>query len=390
MIRVWTLVIIRVFAIIVGCYLAYRFLYEIRTLLLLIILSIFFCYLIAPLVRLFEQPVYVGSREIRLPRVVAISAVYVLIGAILFFGLRLISPLLWDQLTTLTKNMPGYVGAASRYVDSSLNDANSWMRHLKLPKEWRDSVLSTAGNVGDSLLPWLQSFIAGLLGYLTYLPWLILVPVLSFVMLKDAAVIEQAIVSFMPTERLRKRVHWLLLDVSRTLAAYIRAQLTACLVIWLVVTAALPVIGVPYGVVLGAVAGVLEFVPMVGPLVAAVIICSLALTQSWKTALIAAAFLAVLRIAQDYAIYPRIVGQGIRMHPLIVILAILAGAEVAGLTGIFLGVPIVGLLMVGYNHYLAYRGIQSLEGPEETARQPESVVSDQEPEVPALSPGSGR
>jgi predicted PurR-regulated permease PerM len=65
---------------------------------------------------------------------------------------------------------------------------------------------------------------------------------------------------------------------------------------------------------------------------------------------------------QDYIIYPRIVGQGVKMHPLVVILAILGGVEVGGLVGVFLSIPIVALLIVVYNHYLAYKGLQGLGG----------------------------
>jgi predicted PurR-regulated permease PerM len=309
-----------------------------------------------------------------------------MIGGLLFLGLRLLWPLLWDQITELAKNLPRYISSATTSVNNSMNDANSWMRHLKLPKEWRDSVLSSSGKVADSLLPWLQDVVGAILGYLTYLPWMILVPVLAFFMLKDAALFEQEIVSFMPTERLRKRVHWLLLDVSRTLAAYIRAQLTACLVIWMLVTAGLGVIGVPYALVLGAVAGVLEFVPLVGPLISAIVICGLGLTESWQTAVIAALFLLVLRIVQDYVIYPKIVGHGIKIHPLVVVIAILCGAEIGGLIGIFLAVPVVGLMMVAYNHYLAYKGIQRLEVPPDNVAEPvgEAEASSSGSEAPIL------
>ena len=386
MIRVWTLVIVRVTLLMAAVILALWFLYEIRALIFLLILAVFLCYLIAPLVRLVEQPVYLIKRELKMPRGVAIGVVYLLIGGLLFLGMRLLWPLLWYQVTELAKNLPRYIASATTSVNDSMNDANSWMRHLKLPKEWRDSVLSSSGKVADSLLPWLQDVVGAILGYLTYVPWLILVPVLAFFMLKDAALFEQEIVSFMPTERLRKRVHWLLLDVSRTLAAYIRAQLTACLVVWMLVTAGVALIGVPYPLVLGAAAGVLEFVPMVGPLISATVICSLGLTASWQTAVLAALFLLVLRIIQDYVIYPKIVGHGIKIHPLVVVIAILCGAEIGGLIGVFLAVPVVGLMMVGYNHYLAYKGIQRLEvAPEGTAKSVgEAEASSSGSEAPVL------
>jgi len=384
MIRVWTLIIVRVTMLLAAVILSLWFLNEIRALLFLLILAVFLCYLIAPLVRLVEQPVYLIKRELKVPRGVAIGVVYLLIGGLLFLGMRLLWPLLWYQVTELAKNLPRYISSATTSVNDSMNDANSWMRHLKLPKEWRDSVLSSSGKVADSLLPWLQDIVGAILGYLTYLPWLILVPVLSFFMLKDAALFEQEIVSFMPTERLRKRVHWLLLDVSRTLAAYIRAQLTACLVVWMLVTAGVAVIGVPYALVLGAVAGVLEFVPMVGPLISATVICSLGLTASWQTAVLAGLFLLVLRIVQDYVIYPKIVGHGIKIHPLVVVIAILCGAEIGGLIGVFLAVPVVGLMMVGYNHYLAYKGIQRLEVAPDSTAEPAGEAEASGSEAPVV------
>jgi predicted PurR-regulated permease PerM len=141
--------------------------------------------------------------------------------------------------------------------------------------------------------------------------------------------------------------------------------------------------------VLGAIAGLLEFVPLVGPLISAAIIFGLTLTVGFKTALIVALFLAILRTVQDYVIYPRIVGHGIKMHPLLVIVAILGGAEIGGLIGIFLSIPVVGLVMVFYNHYLAFRGIQNLRvvvpsanpedepAPQPTPSEPTEVLLEQ-------------
>jgi hypothetical protein len=71
-------------------------------------------------------------------------------------------------------------------------------------------------------------------------------------------------------------------------------------------------------------------------------------------------FLGVLRIVQDYVIYPKLIGQGIHLHPLAVIFAILSGAELAGITGIFLAIPVVAILTVSYRHWLEHRGSEGL------------------------------
>ncbi|HSE37115.1 MAG TPA: AI-2E family transporter [Blastocatellia bacterium] len=374
MIRLWTQVIVRVILLLAALVIVGWLLFEVRTLLLLLVVSVFFCYLVAPIVHLIEQPFYFAKREFRLPRAVAITLVYILMAVVLSLGAQLIWPPLSQQVADLAKDLPGYAKSAEASVNKVFNDANSWMRHLRLPPQWRDAVFVRAGELANSGAFWLTESLAGALGYLQYLTWPILVPVLSFFLLKDAGNFERNLVALLPNERLQKRVHWLLMDVSRTLAAYIRAQLTACLVVGSVMMLGLTLIRAPYPVVLGAIGGLLEFIPLVGPLISALVIFGLALTVSFKTALIVAAFLAVLRLVQDYFIYPKIVGRGIKMHPLAVITAILAGAEIGGLIGIFLSIPVVGLLIVFYNHYLAYRGIQNLTvvtEPQEGEGEPE-------------------
>lgn len=360
MIRLWTQVIVRVIFLLAGLVVIAWLLFEIRTLLLLLVVSIFFCYLVAPIVHLLEQPVYLASREFRLPRGIAITVVYLLIAVVIILGAQLIWPPLSQQVADLAKDLPGYAKSAEASVNKVFNDANSWMRHVRLPPQWRDAVFTRATELANSVAGWLTESLAGALGYLQYLTWPILVPILSFFLLKDALYFEQNLVALLPNERLQKRAHWLLMDVSRTLAAYIRAQITACLVVGTVMMIGLTVIGAPYSVVLGTIGGLLEFIPLVGPLISALVIVGLTLTVSVKTALIVALFLAVLRMVQDYVIYPRIVGRGIKMHPLVVVVAILAGAEIGGLIGIFLSIPAVGLAIVFYNHYLAFRGIQNL------------------------------
>lgn len=381
LVRLWTKVVLRVMFVIALFYLAYRMVFLLSEVLLLLVLCVFFCYLIAPFVRLFEQPTYVAGREIRLPRGAAIILVYVLIGIVLTIALQLVIPILWQQGTELGTNLPGYVASASARASQTFSDANSWLRQFKLPSQWRDYLLVQATHVGESLIPWLEALLRGTFSHLPYLLWLILVPILSFFMLKDASAFEQWIVSLMPNERLKKRTHWLLLDVSHTLAAYIRAQITSSIVVGALVTVGFGIIGVPYALVLGLIAGVLEFIPLVGPLVAATIAVSLTLTSSVKMALVVALFLVILRIVQDYIIYPRIVGQGIKMHPVVVVVAILAGAEVGGLSGIFLAIPFVGLLIVAYNHYFAYKKIESLQ----SAPAAEEGTPEQEPLLTATA-----
>ncbi len=360
MIKVYTTVCVRVIAIILGILLAGWLIYKLRTLILLLVIAIFFAYLIAPVVSLVEHPLYIKGRELKLPRGGAILVVYFLVGIILYTALQILIPYLWDQISELTTNLPSYISSASGNINNTIKNANMWVKHVNLSRSIQDYLMKESTAIAEALFPWLQSQFVGLIAYLQYLPWLILVPVVGFFMLKDAGAFGEKIIDAMPNEKLKKRMRWMLLDMSRTIAAYIRAQITACILIGVLVGIGLRIIGTPYAVVFGVLSGFFEFVPLAGPLIAAVIIISLTAIYSIKTALIAALFLIILRLVQDYVIYPKIIGEGIKMPPFIVILAILAGAEIAGLLGIFFSIPVAGLIIVLVHHYRAYRGIEKI------------------------------
>jgi len=200
-----------------------------------------------------------------------------------------------------------------------------------------------------------------MLGWIIFIPWLVLIPILSFFFLKDADSFRRSVLAMLPRGRLRWRGDEFFQDVNSTLAAYIRAQLTACLLIGAICSIGFALIGLPSPLVLGLIAGMLEFVPLVGPLVVAILAAVLALLHSgFGMAFVVLLFLGVLRIVQDYVIYPRIIGEGIHLHPLAVILAILAGAEIAGVAGIFLAIPVIAIITVSYRHWLEHRGSETI------------------------------
>jgi len=151
-----------------------------------------------------------------------------------------------------------------------------------------------------------------------------------------------------------------MLDVNNTLAAYARAQLISCVLIGTVCTIGFYILGNNYALLLGILAGIFEFVPLIGPLAIGIIATTVAGFESGSQAAWTAAFLAVFRIIHDYVTYPRIVREGIHLHPLAIILSVLAGEQVAGIQGVFIAIPIVSLATVIYRHILQHSGNQGL------------------------------
>ena len=105
--------------------------------------------------------------------------------------------------------------------------------------------------------------------------------------------------------------------------------------------------GVPFGVLLAVVAMMLEFIPMIGPLTAVALILLVTLISGphfWTVVI----FLVAYRMFQDYFFSPLLMGQGVQLHPLLVLLGVFGGAEVAGVAGSFLSVPVLAMARILY------------------------------------------
>jgi predicted PurR-regulated permease PerM len=277
--------------------------------------------------------------------------VYVLIFGGVALAAWLLLPMVTTELEQLAGEAPGYLAKAQVQTQS-------WQRYGRthLPRGMRDAFNATVDQSIKEVATGIQGAVLPFFGAaLGYLPWLVLVPILALFLLKDAEVFRRAALQMVPRGRLRWRGHEFFEEVNSTLAAYVRAQLIACLIVGVACAIGFSLIGVPYAVVLGILAGLLEFIPLAGPLAVGVLAVVFAGFHSGGQAGATLALLVVLRIVQDYVIYPRLIGRGIRLHPLAVILAILCGAELGGLAGIFLSIPVVAILSVAFRHWRANR-----------------------------------
>jgi predicted PurR-regulated permease PerM len=367
-----TRAVLRLILIVLGVAAIIWALYLLEGVILLLVLSIFFAYLIAPLVEFFHHPVWLRGRERKhfIPRTLAIGVVYLLIFGGLGLAVYILLPKVGEQLTEIGRQAPTY----SKTLSESTQKLERF--YQRIPSPARESVKETVSETIHTVGTYLQNTAVTTATFaLGYAPWLVLIPILAFFLLKDADSFRRAALQMLPRGRMRWRGDELFQDVNSTLAAYIRAQLIACLLIGVICTLGFILIGVPYALVLGILAGFLEFIPLAGPLVIFVLAVAVSSFHSPGQALGVFIFLAVLRIVHDYVTYPRIIGQGIHLHPLAVILAILCGAELAGVAGIFLAIPVIAIISVGYRHWLEHRGkdegiVASLLKPDEAAATP--------------------
>lgn len=352
-----TRAILRVIVIVLAVMVTLWVIVKLTGVILLLILSIFFAYFVYPLVDFLSRPVKLAGRKLAMPRSLAIGFSYLIIVAVIIVGIYALVPRLGSQFPEFTQQARGYWTT----LGIKMQGLVEYFRSHQMPGRLLDAINGAIPGLLERGSQTVSAVLISMGGWLGYLPWLVLIPVLSFFLLKDVETFRRSALQMLPRGRWRWRGDEFFQDVNTTLAAYIRAQLTACLFIGVICTIGFAVLGLPSSLVLGVIAGICEFVPLLGPLLV-LVIASLAavLHGGLFLVLMVIAFLAVLRVIQDYVIYPRLIGQGIHLHPLAVIVAILSGAELAGVAGIFLAIPVVAILTVSYRHWLEHRGSEGL------------------------------
>jgi predicted PurR-regulated permease PerM len=347
-----TRAVLRVILVLLAVAAGLWLLFALRGVILLLLLSLLFAYLIAPLVEFLCRPITWGRHPWAMPRPLAIGMVYLTVFVTVGIASYVLLPLLGAQVAEFGRQLPSYMA----YARDQLQAWQHFVNTDRLPRGVREAIDRTFARTVDAAGDSLSHGFGGLLPLLGYLPWFILIPVVAFFLLKDGAAFRSTILLTLPRGRLRGRGAEVFEEINDALAAYMRAALLGCLLVGVLCTIGFVLIGVPYALLFGVVAGLLEFIPLAGPLVVALGATLVVSFHSINQAMSVVAFLGALRLAQDYVVFPRLVRRGIHMHPLGVILAILSGAELAGMAGIFLAIPAVAVLSVMHRHLLDYRG----------------------------------
>ncbi len=169
------------------------------------------------------------------------------------------------------------------------------------------------------------------------------VAVLSIYLLVDGSRVTNWLRNNLPASQ-EGRMRFFLNTLQRVVGGYIRGQLTLSALIGVLVGIDMTIFHVPYAVLLGVLAFVLEFIPVLGTLTSGAICVLVALSQGWLIALLVLASFIVIHILEGDVIGPRIVGQAIGLHPAVSLIALIAGAELFGIVGALFASPVAGVI----------------------------------------------
>ena len=157
--------------------------------------------------------------------------------------------------------------------------------------------------------------------------------------ISDRQRVERLLLSTVPASRRQTvRDTWHVIDVK--LGAFVRAQLLLILVVGAVLACAFWLIGLPYWMLIGVFAAIVELVPVVGPIIAGALAVGVGLTVSWQLGLTAGFVVLAVRLLEDYFVLPRVLGRFVRLSPLIVLIAVSAAGVLFGGLGVLLAIPL--------------------------------------------------
>jgi predicted PurR-regulated permease PerM len=320
-------------------------------------LSFVLTYLIAPAVERVRR--MMGMRTRPISRSLAVLAIY---GAVAIILLPLWS-IGGGRIRAAADRVTGMVPEHTARFIEQLRASERWTDTAGLPEQIGAAAREITRGVSRNLQEEVRQLGAELAGIRRLVPWLSLVPVIAFLLLTRWSRFRRSTTRVLPTPHLQWRGDEFLRHVNSLLASYTRAQVTAGFVVGLLCWIGFAALQLPYPGTLAFVAGVLEIVPLAGPIIVAIVATAMAPDR----VLAVLGFLAGLRIVQDYAIYPRLISRAMHLHPLAVIVALWIGAALGGIVGVCLAVPGVGVLQVAYRHWREYRDIENLL--EEIARR---------------------
>jgi len=322
------------------------FVYGARHTLLAFVMAIFFAYLISPLISRVQRWRTVSRNS----RALAIAQVYVVLaliitGVVLGIGPTLVAD--GRQLITAAPELIEKLGSGD--LVHKIGSTRGWSYQTEVRVE------NLLVQHRDTILLWVKQFGLQVGAVLTQSFWIFLIPILAIPFLNNAPEIIEVIFR---TLRLRPQARTftevVLQDVHSMAANYIRAQMILAGLAVVAYTVVLTASGVQDGVALGVTAGMLEFVPMVGPMIGAVLILGVAFLTGFHHILLLVLFLGCWRLLQDYFNSPRLMHDQVQLHPFVVIFAVLVGAEIAGFLGVFLSIPIAATVRIIWRSWRTY------------------------------------
>lgn len=294
-----------------------------------VLIAGFLYYLLNPVVNLL-------TKLTKMKRILAIAIVLLLLLGIIIWTILAVIPSLVNQLTSLAESMPSFVKAVRNWaLDLAKNPI---FNDVDIEKQI-DKLNISYGGLIQQFINGLSTSLGSIVGGIASTAMLVVtVPFILFYMLKDGHRLVPNVQRFFPENRRTQMVE-LLAEMNKTLSNYISGQAIECIFVATGTFIGYLLIGLDYAFLFGMLAGVTNLIPYLGPYLGLLPAVAVSIFHSPVQALLCCVVVLVVQQIDGNIIYPNVIGKSLQIHPLTIILILLVAGNIAGLLGIFLGVP---------------------------------------------------
>lgn len=300
-----------------------------------LIISIIIAYALNPIIN------YLESKNIN--RLYGVLIVYLSITTILIIlGISVI-PRTGEEIRRLSNNLPSYFKQLSNLVDSLYTKYYSTLGGLPpmfqgIETVIMDNIVRIENVISNSL----ESFILGIINVATKVVSIILTPILTLYFLVDKDYFKEKSIKLIPKKH-REDVLYLTSSINISLSKFIRGRLLMSLYVGVSVTILLLIMGIEFAVVIGLITGLFDIVPYLGPFVGFLPAVFFAFISKPIKAVWVSVIFVLIQWTENNILAPKIIGENLDMHPMIILLSIIVGGGIFGVFGMIISVPLVSI-----------------------------------------------
>ncbi len=301
------------------------FLFLIRDILLILFISI--------IIAAALNPAADRLQKLKIPRAISVLLIYLVVFGIIVVCFVLLIPALASDVAELARNFPGHYEKIISFLSEEhrTDIAVAIQRGLE---SFGNQITGAAARIFSTTANIFSSIIG-----------IIAVLVISFYLVVSKEGMQKFLIFITPAKH-QPYVLQLFNRLQKRIGSWLRGQLIAILIVFILTLAGLYLLGVKYALLLALFAGIMEIIPFIGPTIAAVPAVFVAFTISpWKALFVIILFIVVNQI-ENYLIMPNVMRKAVGLNPVVVIIAVLIGAKLAGILGIIIAVPLVAMLAV--------------------------------------------
>lgn len=318
----------------------------IATLVFLLVLwtlgNVFLPFLVGGAIAYFLDPVADRLEKVGLSRVAATTTISVIAMLVFVVAALLIIPTLIQQGVALVDSMPRIFNQLQAFLTERFPDL------VNADSPIRQTLATLGTKIQERGGELIQTLLSSALGVINAVVFIVVVPVVAFYILLDWDQLVAKIDGWLPRDH-APVIRDLFRQIDQALAGFVRGQLTVCGILAIYYAVGLMLTGLQFGLVVGALAGMVSFIPYIGAITGGVLAIGLALFQFWGSPIWIGAVVAVFVIGQmlegNYLV-PKLVGQSVGLHPVVLLFALSAFGTLFGFTGMLVAVPVTAALGV--------------------------------------------